>query len=242
MHCRPFCLIVLAALLAVPATARADRASDIVAIHLEAIGGRKRIDAVSALRATGQLLTTRDRARFTMTAARPDRVRMEMHYESGTLVQGTDGVNPPWELDLGKSPPRFTPMSPETAKTFLSDVEFDDPLVAGPARGFQYEFAGETEFEGRKMFRLLVTRRLRESFFVLLDADTFFIVVRIDEPLEPDGRKVQIVTRYTDFRPVQGVLVPHEITVTIGGKLSQRARIEKIEANPRLAATTFTPP
>jgi hypothetical protein len=92
------------------------------------------------------------------------------------------------------------------------------------------------------MLRLLVTRKLTESFFVLLDADTYFIVVRIDEPRAAAGRRIQIVTRYDDFRPVQGVLVPHDVSVTIGGRLSQRAKIERIEANPRLSAGTFAPP
>ena len=237
-----FRLFALGMMLATAPLGFADRASDIVAIHLEAIGGHKRVEAIVALRVTGQLATARDRASFTMTAARPDKVRMEMQYASGTLIQVTDGVHPPWEIDLGKSPPRHAPMDAETAKTFLSDAEFDDPLVAGPARGFQVEFAGEEEHEGRKMLRLLVTRKLSESFFLLLDAETYFIVVRIDEPLAAEGRRIQIVTRYQDFRPVQGVLVPHEVTVSIGGKLSQHARIDRIEANPRLTATTFTSP
>jgi hypothetical protein len=113
----------------------ADRAAEIVDIHVEAVGGRKRIEAIASLRVSGQLVTPRDSARFVMTAARPDRVRMEMHYETGTLIQVSDGVHPPWELDLGKSPPRHATMSAETAKTFLSDAEFDDPLVAGAERG-----------------------------------------------------------------------------------------------------------
>lgn len=222
--------------------ARADRAEDLVQIHLEVLGGKARITALASLRATGNVVAGGKRVRFTLTAARPDRVRLETDLGGRTLVQASDGVEPPWEFDTGIWPPQYRPMAGSAAKTFLADAEFDDPLVAGSARGYSFDYAGEVSVDGKKLLRLLVTRKMTETFSVLLDSETYLVVLRVEQRTSPGGRRVQIVTRYDDFRPVEGVLLPHEVTVATDGKLSQQTRIDRIDANPGVPADAFTRP
>jgi len=224
------------------AGARADRAGEIAAIHVEATGGQARIEALAALRATGHVVTGGKRVRFVLIAARPNRIRLETEAEGRTLVQVSDGVSPPWEYDTGQWPPKHRAMAPHVAKTFSADAEFDNPLIAGKARGFVLDFAGELEVDGRKLLRLLVTRRLTESSHLLLDAETYLIVLRTETRTSAVGRPLQIVTRYDDFRPVQGVLLPYEVTVEVDGRVSQRTKIDTIDANPEISPATFARP
>src|SRR5471032_3339999 len=65
--------------------ARADQAADIARIHLEAIGGRERVDKLRGLRVTGFVVVGDKRVRFVMIAARPDRVRLETASDGRTL-------------------------------------------------------------------------------------------------------------------------------------------------------------
>jgi hypothetical protein len=231
----------LAACLIAASSLGADRAEDLARIHVAAIGGREHIAALTALRATGHVIVNGQKVGFTMIAERPNRVRLETDRGGRTLVQSSDGVGEPWEFDTGQWPPHYRAMDPAAAKIFAADAEFDDPLVGGPERGFQIEYAGETELDGRKFARLLVTRKLVENFSLLLDPDTCFIMMRIDERANAGG-KIQVVTRYTDFRPVEGVLLPFEITTSVGNRVSQRTKIDAIEANPKLADDTFVRP
>src|SRR3954470_22432430 len=130
-------------------TLRADRAEDLMRIHIEAIGGRERIDALGSLRATGKVsFPGGKQVSFTLLAARPARVRIETQLAGRTLVQATDGREPPWEFDTGAWPPVYRTMPEATAKTFLADAEFDDPFVAGKAGGYSFDFGGEIEHEG----------------------------------------------------------------------------------------------
>ncbi len=221
---------------------RADRAADLARIHIEAIGGRERITALASLRVTGLAVAGGKQVRFTMAAARPARLRLETESGARSLVQGTDGVEPPWEFDTGTWPPKYRDMNDSVARTFLGDAEFDDPLVAGESRGYILEYAGEIDAGGRKLLRVLVTRKLAETFSVLLDDETYFIVMRIDHRTSPSGRKVQVVTHFDDFRPVEGVLLAHRITITADGKATQQTKIVRIEANPELSADLFTRP
>jgi hypothetical protein len=230
------------ALLAAPFLARADMATDIARIHLEAIGGPERMAALKSLRVSGLVQVGEKRMKFRMIAARPDRVRLETESDGRTLVHASDGVEPPWEFDTGTWPPKFRDMSESAARGFVADAEFDDPLVAGPARGFVLDYAGEIEVGGKKLLRILVTRNLRDSFSVLLDPATYFIVMRVDERTTAGGRKRQIVTRYDDFRPVDGVLLPHRVTLVTDGRVEQQMLMERIDSNPEVKPELFTRP
>ncbi len=223
-------------------SAWADQASELASIHVEVIGGRERIAALKSLRATGFVYAGGKKVRFAQITARPDRVRQEIGTPERSLVQGSDGRTPPWKYDTSALPLRPVDMPPAEAKLFLADVEFDDPLVAGPAAGYALDFAGEFNVKGRKFVRLLVTRKLADTFAVVLDAETFFIVARIDQRTTAGGRKIEVTTRFDDFRPVDGVLLPHRISVQSDGRVTQEIVIEAIEANPPVTPEMFTRP
>lgn len=237
----PRCLTIWAVLLAI-GMARADQAADIARIHLEAIGGAERIAALKALRMTGVVAVGDKRMRFTMVAARPDRIRLETESGGRMLVHASDGVEPPWEFDTGTWPPQFKAMSESAAKAFVADAEFDDPLVAGPARGFALDYAGEVAVGERKLLRVLATKALKEQFSLLIDPETYFIVMRVDERLGTGGRKRQVITRYDDFRPVNGVLLPHRVTMLTDNRIEQQMLIDRMETNPTLKQELFTRP
>jgi hypothetical protein len=244
MTCRGLVYSLALAGAAVAILPRADAAQslDVAKIHVEAIGGRQRVDALRALRASGTVITGGQRVRFLLVAARPDRVRIETDSNGRTLVQGTDGVAPPWEFDTGSSPVRSREMAEAPGKTFQTDAEFDDPLIAGAERGYTFDFVGKSEVGGRSLLRVMVTRKLTDTFALYLDADTYLIVLRVEQRTSAGGRQVQVVTRYDDFRPVEGVLLPHEVTLSIDGKFTQQTKIEVIDGNPRITDGTFSRP
>lgn len=223
-------------------TAWGNRAEDLARIHVEALGGRERVLALKSVRATGQVIVGAKPVGFYMVAARPAKLRLEMEDNGRTMVQAYDGENPPWEFDTGKWPPRYVPMAEPSARTFMSDAEFDDPLVSGESRGYALDDGGEIVADGKPALRVLVTRNLRESFFLLLDPETYLITMRIERRATVGGRQTQIVTRFDEYRPVEGVLLAHRVTVAVDGRITQQSVIETIEANPAHGADTFARP
>lgn len=222
---------------------RADQVEDLARIHIEVMGGRERIEKLAAMRVTGEAAVPGGKkARFTMIAARPAKVRLETEGGGRTLVQGTDGVEPPWEYDTGSWPPKYKDMAAANAKTFAADAEFDDPLVAGKQRGYVFDYAGEVTIGGRKLTRILVTRKLSDTFSIFVDPQTFFIVMRVAERTSAGGRSVHVATHYEDFRPVEGVLLPHLITLTVDGRPTQQTKITRIDPNPKVTDDMFARP
>lgn len=234
-------LLFLIAVLA-PLASAAERAAEIVRLHLEAIGGRERLEAMSSFRAQGQLVAGNTRAELTLLAARPNLVQLELRYSDRTTIQSTDGNDPPWTLDTAERGGKSTLMGAAVAKAFLADAEFDDPFLIAEAKGHQVEFRGEATVKGQRFLRLLVTKRPDETFFLLLDPKTYFIAMRVEPHAASNGRHMGALTRYSDFRPVRGVLVAHRIAVELNGQLVQEARIDHIEPNPVLPPGIFSRP
>ncbi len=213
--------------------------AEIVRIHIAALGGQERIDELKAFKATGTVVSGGQRLPFTIIAARPNRLRMQYTYPNGELVQAYDGTHPPWERDTRVQPAKVRQMGHAAADAFIAGADFDDALLVANRRGDTIEFAGTTTVDDRAMVRLLVTRRLSQAFFLLLDSETYLIVSRVDP--KPAGTKSgrETITEYRNYWPVAGVLAAHAVTVWTDGEVSEQAVLDKTEANPVLARDTF---
>lgn len=231
----------LTAIFSLTVAARADYAENLARIHVEAIGGRELLAGLKTLRAAGHVKADGRTLRFEMLAGRPNRVRVTTTDGGRTLIQGTDGSTVPWRLEPEKSPVPQR-MGAAAAAEFMEDAEFDDQLVDPAGRGYQVDFAGETTHAGRRALKLLVTPWKQKPCMLLLDAETYFIVARmVTRPL-PSGREVTIETRYSDFMPVNGIVLAHRIETYAEGHLLHDTVLETMETNPPIDGAVFAMP
>lgn len=219
----------------------AERTAEIAAIHLEALGGRERVAALAAVRMAGTVVTADGRTvPIVLLAARPRQLRLEMELAGRTVVRGTDGVRPPWQFDPA-SPVRVSVLSGAEAEDFVADADFDDPLVPRSEGGPRLEFAGEALVGGERQIRVFVVRSPAETVLLTLDPTTYLIRQRIQQRIR-DGRRIELATRYSDYRPVQGVMLAHTVEMFEDGRRTQRAAFTRIEPNPAVRAADFAPP
>jgi len=226
--------------LLVPGT-RADSADDVARIHIEAIGGKMRMNLLRTLRATGRVNIDGRVLSFRLLAERPNRLRMETQSGRRRLIQATDGVSAPWQLDPDAKPGRVTQVEGEEAREFAADAEFDDPLVDFAARGYAIDYAGETQVGDRRAIKLLVTRRFVDSFQLLVDAETYFILKKVSTRVR-QGREVKMEITYDDHRPVGGIIIPHRYFTHADGRLLHETILESVEANAPVPPDSFTAP
>lgn len=211
-------------------------------IHVEAIGGKLRMGRLQSLRAEGEVQIDGRHMVFTLLAQRPNRLRMETRSGDRTIVQATDGVNPPWQMLSGDQLGKPTLITGDEAREFAADAEFDDPLVDYDAKGYTIDYAGKMEWAGKQVFRVLVTRRFTAGFYLLLDPETYFIVGKQAVRKLEFGREVSIETRYEDFRPVGGIIMPHRFVTTAAGKPLHETNLLRVQANVAVPEDSFARP
>lgn len=221
---------------------RAENADNLARIHVEAIGGKMRLGLLQSLQAEGEVLIDGRRLEFTLLAQRPNRLRMETRSGERSIVQATDGVNPPWQMNPAAKPLKPSYITGDESREFAADAEFDDPLVDYAAKGYTLDYAGKLSWHGKTVFRLLVTRRHIAGYHLLLDTETYFIVGKQAVRRLEFGREVAIETRYEDFRPVGGIIMPHRVIVTGDGKPLHETILRRVRPNVAVPDGVFTMP
>lgn len=209
--------------------------------HLEAIGGAEAVSRMNSLKATGMILVGRERARFELWAAFPNKLRLESRIGDRIFVQSYDGNNEPWEwfpetmYDLPEE------MAFESAREFISDADFSGPLVHHRGKGHKLIMEGLETVDGNEVFRVRVNERSGLISSFLIDAENFLIVRRSGQR-EGGGASIDLETYYLDYREVSGVLLPHRYEVYRGTTLVRTVLIQSIEANRRIPSAVFAMP
>jgi hypothetical protein len=235
----PWRFLLLACLLA--CGVRADFAVDLASIHTEATGGRARLEALRNLKASGVTRGELGEMAFVLWAARPNRLCVEVSSARRTIRQGWDGRAAPWTSDTLTRTVRV--MAGDGAEAFQLEAEFDNPVIAaaGKSRRVSLDYAGAVATEDGERLKLVATQNFTATSFVYLDPATY-LIVRRDVVRRPPGGEVVVRTDYSDFRPVEGVILPHRLVVSQNGKRLRETRIDRMEANIDLPAGIFSAP
>jgi len=216
---------------------------EIVQRHVQALGGRNKIDAVQ---------TTITHAEYREgTFVIPDAfvAKMRPYYKTicdpreklGDVCEGYDGSAWEWYADPGV----VLRVVGAAAAATRHGTEFIDSLVDYNLLGTKLELTGIDIFSGKRVYKLHVT--LADGFEkdLFVDQQSSLIVGdRRSAPIHAFGEPVRSENRVGDYRPVNGVLFPFSfVEVEIGsGKELDRLTIQSIMVNSELDAAFFRPP
>ena len=218
---------------------QAQLGSEIAQKHAERAGNK--LAALKSLRAEGRTFISGEMVPFTLTAERPNRLRVDSFSPLRRVIQGYDGEKAPWISHSEHKGGAVQEMPAPDAKDFRANADFDGPLVNYAAKGYSVDYAGEDTIEGRRAFKLLVMSPTDDIFFLWVDAEIHEIVKRTVYRANKDGR-VSIETLFKDFRPVAGVPQPHRIETTANGRLIYVMVIDEMKANVEVPKGTFAAP
>jgi hypothetical protein len=216
---------------------------EIVQRHVQALGGRERIDAVDS--------TVTHAEYREATFAVPDAyvAKMRPYFRTicdpkrklGGVCEGYDGSAWEWYEDPGV----VLRVVGAAAAATRHGAEFIDSLVDYSSRGTRVELAGPDIFDGRHVYKLhvILADGFEKDLFV--DQESFLIVGdRRSAPIHAFGEPVLSENRIGDYRPVNGVLFPFsfvEVEIATGKELN-RLTIQSITVNSSLDRASFGPP
>lgn len=234
--------LVLPLLIAVFVTtiASAQSVADLVAKNLAARGGAERLKAVDALKITGRMKSMGLDLPLTIWRRRPNLVRQEMRLQDRAIVQAFDGERA-WTVNplAGSDEPQEIRGQP--ADMMREQSDFDGPLVDYQQKGSAIEVEGPDTVEGVKAIVLKITLKSGRVQRVWLDADTGLEVKSASEV--PQGpRTVRVETILSDYRPEDGLVMPHRLRTFVDGQLQADVTIDRIEVSPRIDPAIFRMP
>ena len=228
-------LAIAAAALVLSVPAYAQTVDDIVAKNLEAKGGVQRLRETTSVRLTG-VVTLQGQTGPTLTVSkRPNMRRNEITIGGQKLVQGYDGTTL-WMQTPG-APPQELPSGPQ-ADMMKRNFEFDSAFLDWQKKGHKIELKEKVTEGGKELFHLILTQRDAPPLHYYLDAATGLevkTVMEIDDP----AVKGKMETRFSDYRAIEGRMVPFTMTQTLNGEQVAQMRLDKVEFNVPLEDTLF---
>ena len=225
--------------LAAACALRAQSSDSILAKHLEAQGGLQKTARIHTIRMRGTLEgAPGETFPVTIEMARPNKVRVESRVPDGLIYLSVfDGVKG-FETDE-KS--RLYEMTQRDVDAESSEG-FGAYLLDPAATGVRTEFMEHQQIAGRDTYRMKLTRAGGQVTAHWIDSRTFLELQREEDRDTPQGRRT-FVTRYSDFRLVEGMAVPFRIEV--GARFAAQGRvfqITQVELNPDLPDSDFALP
>jgi hypothetical protein len=221
----------------------------IVLQHVEALGGAERIHALQSLVIRGMhheggLIPPEMpiRARNYMAFLRPYYgVIGDPAIANPDLREGFDGSSWEYYRDPGIV---VRTVGAAAAATRHTSEFLQDSLVDYREKGTQLELAGSEKIGDRECYKIQVT--LADGFqkYVFVDRDTFLLIAdRKSAPIHAFGSSVTSETRFSDYQPVNGVLMSRrelEVEIATGRVLAESRRVT-IEANTIHDPSIFSP-
>lgn len=203
---------------------------DIIAKNLQAKGGAAKWQSMKSVKMTGKMTAQGTEMPLTVYAMRPNFNRQEITMPAGKAIQAFDGTTA-WVVNpmLGIETPQAVPgPAAELAK---NSADFDGALINYKAKGNDIELVGKEQLEGKDVYHLKVTTKGGPVQHYLLDADSG-IELRMSAEVElGSGQKQTLTTAMSNYKQVDGIMIPHTVTQTAGGRTLLQWTITTVEFN-----------
>ena len=213
-----------------PASTRLPTVDEIIAKNLQAKGGAEKWQAIKSVKMTGKMTAQGREMPLTVYAMRPNFNRQEITMPAGKAIQAFDGTTA-WVVNpmLGLETPQVVPgPATEFAK---HSADFDGPLIDYKAKGNNVELVGMEQLDGKDVFHLKVTAKGGPLQHYMLDAESGLELRTSTEIELGSGQKQTLATAMSNYKPENGIMLPHTVTQSADGKTLLQWTINTVEFN-----------
>jgi hypothetical protein len=179
---------------------------------------------------------------FRLEVKRPRKSRLEIDFAGNTAVQVYDGQNG-WKVRPYLNRDDVEPFTADEAKSEGEKADLEGPLVDYAAKGTRVALEGVDPVDGHKAYKLKLTMKNGTVQHIWIDTQSFLDVKVEGVPRRMDGRMRNVWVYQSDFRPVQGLMVPFLYETAIeGNPQMHRIIVETCAVNHAVDDSRFAKP
>ena len=223
---------------AAPAAAQpAPSADDIVARHIDAVGGKAVIGQIKSITMETTMQVMGNDAPGTTTILDGVGIKQETNFNGTTIVQCYNDKGG-WQVNPMAGATDPTPMADEQYKSGRDGIYVGGGLYDYAAKGSKIELASSSD-DG---YKILLTDKDGVATTFTIDPKTYMIKSGTRKG-QMQGQDVMITISYSDYRKTEtGYLMPYRMDMDFGGQFQLSIAVKNIELNKTVDPAIFTMP
>jgi hypothetical protein len=224
------------ALLCSALSIHAQTADEIIAKHIEAIGGKEKLSAITSVRIESTVQIMGNDAPGSTVIVNGKGFRNESEFNGSKIIQVlTDksgwAVNPM----MGDDPQSL----PDDQYKRGKDQIYIIPFLDYAARGGKAELLGQEKVGTINAYKIKLTSSDNAATTYYLDPASYYIIQTV-KSAEVMGQQVDVITTYSDYKKSDyGWVTPQSTEVSFGSQFSLTMKEKKLEVNPAIDAAVF---
>jgi hypothetical protein len=218
---------------------------ELIEKNLKAIG-QDNLAKIQTIRVTGKSIQKGVELAMTSLKKRPHSSRMELEFQETKTIFAYDRQSG-WMIApmTGSSDPIDMPadMFAVALKTDLVEPfgNWDNPFVNWKENGNKPELVGKEDLNGMPVYHIVLTFKDGTSANYFMDTNKY-VILKTEVKYTLAGQVFDDESLYSDFREVEGILLPFKIESYNFGQASDKSIYEKIELNPSVDDAIFNKP
>lgn len=220
------------------AVASGQTLDQVVQKYLAARGAEK-FQQVQSMKVTATIETQGHSTQMTVTSKRPNLVRQELSANGATIVEAYDG-KAVWGLNPQVSPQPEVIRGPQ-ATALADQADFDLVLLDYKRKGYDVDLAGTSKVGDRAAYDVRITRDSGVIQDYFIDQQTF-LEDRVATQISREGQTLNSTSDPSDFRNVEGVMMPFTITQQVSGGPPVTLHVQTVEFNVPVPDDLFRMP
>jgi len=214
---------------------------EVLAKNYQAHGGLDKLKALTAWKMKGKIVIPAQGLEMPMELWQkiPNKMRVESTFQDKKIVQAFDGQKAWWIMPFLSEDPQE--MSPEQAKLFKEQADFENPLVVHKEKGYKLELLGKEDLEGTPVFKLKLTKTDGKVLFFYLDAESG-IELKSSMSMKIGETEALVDILYGDYKLVDGIMMPFSLENKMNGQTQMQMTMETVEINPAMDDSLFAMP
>ena len=176
---------------------------------------------------------------FTITQARPNRVRKDSDFQGSKVIQTYNGNNG-WIYAPGMRINEPKEMTADELETLLNQSEFGSPLWNYSEKGHTLELVGEADAD-KETFHLKLTTSGDEILNFHINRKSY-LITSFKTYQVMGGTETTIEVVMSEFKNVKGIALAHSIVTRMNGQTVYTITKDQIVLNKKLEPYLFDKP
>lgn len=233
-------IFVLSTLLFSEMLIQAQSPDAIISTYIKAIGGKKTINKINSLytESSADIMGMEAVIKTTVLNGKGYKTDVEV---MGAVITTCFTDQGGWTINPMTGASTAETMAEEIYNEGKNQIYIGGPFTIYKEQGYAAELLGNENVKGAAASKVKLTAPWGISTVYFFDASTGYLVKSVSES-EAQGQVVETVVLYSDYKPVEGMLMPHTLDIDSGGMVQFTATTTKVEANKTVDPSVFAKP